>query len=89
MSAYQEKPKRHEEVEQQPPPTSASKSELDTSDIEATESQVLESEGETNIPPPPDGGYGWVCVLACSLVNGFTWGVVSVSSPCSISHNIS
>jgi hypothetical protein len=30
--------------------------------------------------PPPDGGYGWVCVAACFLFNAFTWGVVSVSS---------
>ena len=31
-------------------------------------------------PPslPPDGGYGWVCVLACFCVNAFTWGVVAV-----------
>ena len=28
--------------------------------------------------PPPDGGYGWVCVLACFCVNAFTWGVVAV-----------
>ena len=27
---------------------------------------------------PPDGGYGWVCVLACFLVNFATWGVVAV-----------
>ncbi len=31
--------------------------------------------------PPPDGGYGWVCVLACFCVNAFTWGVVAVSPP--------
>lgn len=26
---------------------------------------------------PPDGGYGWVCVLACFGINGFTWGIVA------------
>jgi hypothetical protein len=29
-------------------------------------------------PPPPDGGYGWVCVVAQFFINGFTWGVVAV-----------
>jgi hypothetical protein len=28
--------------------------------------------------PPPDGGYGWVCVGACFTINCFTWGVVAV-----------
>ena len=28
---------------------------------------------------PPDGGYGWVCVVACFIVNFFTFGLVSVS----------
>lgn len=27
---------------------------------------------------PPDGGYGWVCCIAVSLLNGFTWGVAAV-----------
>ncbi|TGJ86854.1 hypothetical protein E0Z10_g1869 [Xylaria hypoxylon] len=27
--------------------------------------------------PPPDGGYGWFCVLAQFLINGFTWGVAA------------
>ncbi|KAI4255230.1 MAG: hypothetical protein LQ352_002674 [Teloschistes flavicans] len=26
---------------------------------------------------PPDGGYGWICVAACFMINGFTWGTVS------------
>ncbi|CAF9928250.1 hypothetical protein IMSHALPRED_007419 [Imshaugia aleurites] len=25
-----------------------------------------------------DGGYGWVCVAACFIINCFTWGLVSV-----------
>lgn len=24
---------------------------------------------------PPDGGYGWVCVLCCFLINAHTWGI--------------
>lgn len=28
---------------------------------------------------PPDGGYGWVCCGAISVLNGFTWGVAAVS----------
>ncbi|KAJ5597463.1 major facilitator superfamily domain-containing protein [Penicillium hordei] len=31
----------------------------------------------SNISPPPDGGYGWVCVAACFSINCFTWGAVS------------
>ncbi|KAK3688054.1 major facilitator superfamily domain-containing protein [Podospora appendiculata] len=27
------------------------------------------------MPPPPDGGYGWVCTLCVFLVNANTWGV--------------
>ncbi|KAK6223266.1 hypothetical protein LQW54_000383 [Pestalotiopsis sp. IQ-011] len=45
---------------------------------------VTEQRGQTrDVPaatspaPPPDGGYGWFCVLAQFLVNGFTWGVAA------------
>ncbi|KAI0411749.1 MFS transporter, MCP family, solute carrier family 16, member 6 [Xylaria grammica] len=31
----------------------------------------------TTTLPPPDGGYGWFCVLAQFLINGFTWGVAA------------
>ena len=33
---------------------------------------------EQKYEPPPDGGYGWVCVAACFIISCFTWGVVSV-----------
>ena len=42
---------------------------------------VVIASAETPPSPPPDGGYGWVCVLACFCVNAFTWGVVAVSPP--------
>lgn len=29
---------------------------------------------------PPDGGYGWVCVVSLFLVNFSTWGAVAVCS---------
>jgi hypothetical protein len=34
---------------------------------------------EDDIPKPPDGGYGWVCLACCFASNCFTWGIVSVS----------
>lgn len=27
----------------------------------------------------PDGGYGWICVMCCALINAHTWGINSVS----------
>ena len=30
--------------------------------------------------PPPDGGYGWVCVASVFIINGFTWGLTAVRS---------
>jgi hypothetical protein len=28
---------------------------------------------------PPNGGFGWVCVVCLHLINGHTWGLNSVS----------
>ena len=28
-------------------------------------------------PPPPNGGYGWVCTACCALINAHTWGLNS------------
>ena len=33
---------------------------------------------------PPDGGYGWVCVMCVFLINAHTWGFNFVSWPFSI-----
>lgn len=33
---------------------------------------------ERTIDVIPDGGYGWVCVSACALINAHTWGINSV-----------
>ena len=29
------------------------------------------------VDEPPDGGYGWVCVACCFLINAHTWGINS------------
>ena len=47
---------------------------------------IIVASAEAPPTPPPDGGYGWVCVLACFCVNAFTWGVVAVG-PHSTSHS--
>ncbi|KAK8066915.1 hypothetical protein PG997_013662, partial [Apiospora hydei] len=32
---------------------------------------------DTTIHATPDGGYGWICVAAQFLINGFTWGIAT------------
>ena len=34
-------------------------------------------EKKEEIEEPPDGGYGWVCVACCFLINAHTWGINS------------
>ncbi|EXJ77382.1 hypothetical protein A1O3_09608 [Capronia epimyces CBS 606.96] len=43
-----------------------------TIDIEQTSSTLPKIDD-----PPPDGGYGWVCVACIFFINGHTWGVNS------------
>ena len=35
---------------------------------------------DSQADPPPDGGYGWVCVASVFIINGFTWGITAVRS---------
>lgn len=32
------------------------------------------------VPPPPDGGYGWVVTFSIALINGHSWGISSAYS---------
>ena len=35
---------------------------------------------------PPNGGYGWVCVVCVFFINAHTWGINFVSWPLSITY---
>lgn len=35
------------------------------------------SDEKKRMDHPPDGGYGWVCVVCCFLINAHTWGINS------------
>lgn len=32
---------------------------------------------QPKVPPPPNGGYGWVCTVCSAIINGHTWGLNS------------
>lgn len=50
----------------------------DDKDSEAQNADpVAKFAGAQLSPPPPNGGYGWVCVVCCGLINGHTWGINS------------
>ena len=36
-----------------------------------------DNNAKPKIPPPPNGGYGWVCTICTALINGHTWGLNS------------
>ena len=49
--------------------------------IDESQDVTLQSSGsDLAADPPPDGGYGWVCVASVFIINGFTWGVTAVRS---------
>jgi hypothetical protein len=49
-----------------------------TNDIELD--AITQGGQGVDVDTSPDGGYGWVVVASCFTLNGFTWGVTSVSA---------
>ena len=47
---------------------------VDNVDVE----QPSTSQTEKPKDIPPEGGYGWVCVICVTLINAHTWGVNAV-----------
>ena len=45
-----------------------------------TDPEQAQPPARIEVEPPPDGGYGWVCVMCVFLVNAHTWGINSVRS---------
>lgn len=49
----------------------------DDPELASTEDAELhgpQDKTEQIAPPPPDGGYGWVCTISCATINAHTWG---------------
>ncbi|EGP91942.1 unnamed protein product [Zymoseptoria tritici ST99CH_1A5] len=65
------------------PSTSASdhshdeKDHTSDNDASAPTKESFSSPSQPTIPPPPDGGYGWVCTFCCAMINAHTWGLNS------------
>lgn len=45
--------------------------------ITGQESDVSQTTEDPAVNPPPNGGYGWVCVACCFCINAHTWGINS------------
>ena len=46
-------------------------------DTETKETSTPQQPTKPKVPPPPNGGYGWVCTICSAIINGHTWGLNS------------
>ena len=51
----------------------SSKTQVESQDVERSSQ---EKSHEFDPPPPPNGGYGWVCVACTFFINAHTWGKI-------------
>ena len=66
-------------------PPGAQSEEIDNNSNAVLEAKRNDFDGEQQpasptrpkVPPPPNGGYGWVCTVCSAVVNGHTWGLNS------------
>ncbi|KAL2043533.1 hypothetical protein N7G274_003840 [Stereocaulon virgatum] len=64
-----------------PPTSDTTKEHGSAADSEETIADPVadqpEVEEKNTVDEPPNGGYGWVCVACCFLINAHTWGINS------------
>jgi hypothetical protein len=74
-----ERPDQYDEINQVHEVTTDGSASSDPEKLGALEDLRQIPEEETKpVDVPPDGGYGWVCVVCVALMNAHTWGVNSV-----------
>lgn len=61
-----------------------------TADPQSADPVPVDTDEKYKSDVPPEGGYGWVCVVCVFWINANTWGINSVSifnvSPCSVAN---
>lgn len=50
---------------------------MTSDDYANTNEVILEIAPHGSTDEPPDGGYGWVCLVAVFFINGFVWGIIA------------
>lgn len=65
---------------EQKPPIATTMTSTDDEKLESQTQSRVDVEIETGEQIFPDGGYGWVCVVATFLINAHSWGINTVST---------